>query len=86
MGLPVITGPSQFNFQTICEQLAEQGALITVADENALADAVINLLQDTSRRLQMGEAGRQSVASNRGALDRIYTLVVAHLPAVIENE
>lgn len=82
MGLPVITGPSQFNFQTICEQLGEQGALLKVADEYALAEAVVSLLKDPARRLQMGEAGRQSVAANRGALDRIYTLVAAHLPVI----
>ncbi|MEX2335499.1 MAG: lipid IV(A) 3-deoxy-D-manno-octulosonic acid transferase, partial [Pseudohongiella sp.] len=27
LGLPVLVGPSQFNFQTICEQLTEVGAL-----------------------------------------------------------
>ncbi len=79
MGLPVITGPSQFNFQTICEQLAEHGALLMVADEKELADAVVSLLQDNRRRLEMGEAARQAVAANRGALDRIYALVVSHL-------
>ncbi|HLT63647.1 MAG TPA: lipid IV(A) 3-deoxy-D-manno-octulosonic acid transferase [Pseudohongiella sp.] len=82
MGLPVITGPSQFNFQTICEQLAEQGALLKVADEKALADAVVSLLQDSAKREQMGEAGRKAVAANKGALERIYALVEASLPDV----
>lgn len=81
MGLPVITGPSQFNFQTICEQLAESGALIKVADETALAEQVIRLFQDADKLRAMGEAGRQAVAANRGALLRIYALVSEFLPA-----
>jgi 3-deoxy-D-manno-octulosonic-acid transferase len=82
MGLPVITGPSQFNFQTICEQLSEYGALMKVADETALADAVVKLLQDQTSLQQMGQAGRLAVAANRGALQRIYALVVECLPSI----
>lgn len=82
MGLPVLTGPSQFNFQTICEQLSEYGALQTVVDEKALAEAVVNLFNDTQKLQQMGDAGRQAVAANRGALLRIYALVSDYLPAV----
>lgn len=81
MGLPVITGPSQFNFQTICEQLAESDALIKVADETVLAEQVVRLFQDTDKLRAMGEAGRQAVAANRGALLRIYALVSELLPA-----
>ncbi|MBU2097405.1 MAG: 3-deoxy-D-manno-octulosonic acid transferase, partial [Gammaproteobacteria bacterium] len=82
MGLPVITGPSQFNFQTICEQLAENGALLTVADEQALADAVVTLFNDPEKLQTMGNAGRQAVMANRGALLRIYELVEEYLPPV----
>jgi 3-deoxy-D-manno-octulosonic-acid transferase len=82
MGLPVLTGPSQFNFQTICEQLAESGALLKVADEYALADALVKLFQDQTRTGQMGEAGRKAVLANRGALQRIYALVDEYLPPV----
>lgn len=81
LGLPVLVGPSQFNFQTICEQLTEVGALRTVADENGLADEVVRLLQDDSARHTMGEHGRVAVAANKGALDRIYDLTVQYLGA-----
>lgn len=80
MGLPVITGPSQFNFQTICEQLSENGALLKVSDESALAEQIIKLFQDDEALQRMGEAGRQAVAANRGALERIYALVEDFLP------
>lgn len=78
MGLPVFVGPSQFNFQTICEQLEEAGALQSVADANALATAVVAALQDAALRQCMGQAGRTLVAENRGALQRTHSLVMHH--------
>lgn len=80
LGLPVITGPSQFNFQTICEQLEERGALQTVPDEKKLATCVLDLLCNAEKREQMGAAGRQAIIDNQGALGRIYQLAVAFLP------
>jgi 3-deoxy-D-manno-octulosonic-acid transferase len=76
MGLPVFVGPSQFNFQTICEQLEEAGALQTVADEKALATAVTAACLDPALRERMGHAGRALIAENRGALGRTYALVL----------
>lgn len=81
LGLPVLVGPSQFNFQSICERLADVGALDTVADENELARQVLRLLKDDEARRVMGERGRAAVAANKGALDRIYDLTVQYLPA-----
>ena len=83
LGLPVFTGPSQFNFQTICEQMEEAGALRTVADETALADAIIEGCQDAELRRRMGEAGRRLIANNRGALQRTCDIVLKHYPEVL---
>ena len=33
LGIPVVVGPSQFNFATICKQLEHSGALTTVQNE-----------------------------------------------------
>jgi len=80
LGLPVVTGPSQYNFQTISEQLAERGALLTVADENELAEVTTRLLLDTEAQTRMGAAGKGTIADNQGALERIYRLVLTLLP------
>lgn len=81
LGLPVLTGPSQFNFQTICEQLGELGALATVADERELARKLVHLFRSEEERVAMGERGRIAVAANKGALGRIYDLTVQYLSA-----
>lgn len=86
LGLPVLVGPSQFNFQTICEQLAEVGALLTVADEHALALAVIKVFGDDSLRASMGAAGRQLVAENRGALQRSHDIIWQHCQRAVPAE
>ncbi len=78
-GIAVLTGPSQFNFAAICRQLEQAGALITVSDESMLAECCIELLQDESRRLEMGAAGQALVASNQQALPRHLALVQALL-------
>jgi len=75
LGLPVITGPSQFNFKVICEQLEEAGALLKVADVQGFAKTVLELLPDDKRRQAMGESGKALIASNQQALPNHQTLV-----------
>lgn len=75
MGLPVLVGPSQFNFQHICEQLEEAGALKTIADEDRLAAGILDLLNDEVLRQRMGQAGVGVIAANRGALQRSLAMI-----------
>ncbi len=75
MGLPVLTGPSQFNFATICSQLELAGALKTVHDENELGEFLIELLDDRSARLSMGQSGRRLVEENQQALPALMEII-----------
>lgn len=86
LGLPVLVGPSQFNFQTICEQLEEAGALQSVVDEQALADAVLVLFEDAAMRQRMGDAGRAVIQENRGALQRSYEIVWRYCEGALAPE
>lgn len=70
-GVPVVTGPHVFNFDTIYDQLSEGGAMISVADESALADAVGRLLAEPEDAQRVGRNARAVVNANRGALHRI---------------
>jgi 3-deoxy-D-manno-octulosonic-acid transferase len=53
---------------------------MTVRDERALAAAVIDLFTDQQKLRSMGDSGKEVVAANRGALERIFTLVDSLLP------
>ena len=70
-GLPIVTGPSDFNFREISALLQRDKALSVVSDANALAKALIDLAGDSAQRVQRGDAARQVVAENRGALEKL---------------
>lgn len=78
-GLPVITGPSQYNFKLICEQLEDSGALITVPDVEQFATTAVELLKDKARCQAMGEAGRALIAANQQALPEHLRLIASLL-------
>ncbi len=80
VGLPIVVGPSQFNFATICQQLEAAGALITVQDSNGLAEQLQQLLNDPEHREAMGKAGSRLVNDNREALPQL-TRIVSELLA-----
>jgi 3-deoxy-D-manno-octulosonic-acid transferase len=75
VGLPVLTGPHNFNGEEIAGLLVDAGAARVVPDARQLAHAVTGLLGDPALREVMGAAGKAVLDSNRGALDRLLTLV-----------
>lgn len=79
LGLPVVTGPHWDNFREIGRALLDAGAAREVADAEALAAVVAELLGDAARRAAMGEAGRRLVADNRGATQRLLARLDGYL-------
>ncbi len=78
-GLPVVSGPHTFNFAQIARLLRERGAMLQVADADALARVLLRWLGSPAERARIGEQGRRVVAENSGALDRVTALVDACL-------
>lgn len=68
LGIASITGPSYFNFADVTQILLDFQAAIQVDNSDELAQQVITLLNDSSRRAEMGERGRKVIEQNRGAL------------------
>lgn len=75
LGVPVVTGPHNENAADIAELLFACGAALVVPDWAGLAAEVSWLLGDQPERHKRGAAGSQAIAANRGALDRLLTLV-----------
>jgi 3-deoxy-D-manno-octulosonic-acid transferase len=75
LGLPVLTGPQQFNSAEVARALRAQGALIIVHDAEQLAAALTRLLADPQARAAQGAAGCAAIAANRGALERLLGLI-----------
>lgn len=73
LGLPVLTGPSLFNFQRVSELLVGSGGMQVVADHEELALAVSFLLQDAAECQRRGVLARAEVERNQGAAERLVT-------------
>ncbi len=76
MGNPILVGPSQYNFATICKQLEHAGGLKTIQNEMELSQSVSTLIADERARQEMGERGKQLVRENQNALPALMKLVV----------
>ena len=83
LGLPVLMGPSDFNFTEVVAALASAGALERIASNDAkamttavaLSDAVLRLLANPGERSRRGFAARAVVATHAGATKRVADLV-----------
>jgi len=81
LGLPVLTGPYQFNSQEIATLLLQRGAALQVADARELAADLRRLLGDAAERQRIGAIGRDIVAANRGSVARLLALMEPWLAA-----
>jgi 3-deoxy-D-manno-octulosonic-acid transferase len=71
LGLPALIGPHYFNFQVICEQLAQAGALTLCADLAELERELTTLLQQPERAKAQGQHALDVILEGRGAVQRV---------------
>lgn len=76
LAIPILFGPFVHNFTEISERLLSKKAAIRVSDEQMLAQQVVNLLQHSEQRDQMGSAGRAFVEQNQGAVNKVTQRIV----------
>ena len=81
-GVPVVTGPSMFNFTEISELLCNAGAMIMLTRAERLGSTLQELFSNQQRLQEMGESGLQVVAENRGAKKRLLALIDEQMAAV----
>ncbi|MFZ1098085.1 MAG: glycosyltransferase, partial [Steroidobacteraceae bacterium] len=81
LGVPILTGPHNFNSAEVARLLTVRGAALIVHDARELGAEVSALLADPAARERMGTLARASVDSNRGALARLLTLIEPLLEA-----
>ncbi|MFT6155095.1 MAG: 3-deoxy-D-manno-octulosonic-acid transferase [Bermanella sp.] len=75
--VPVLIGPSQFNFALICEQLEKAGGLQTVS-EQTLAVTLNQWLGDQVLIDEKGFAAKAVVDNNRGAKQKVFELIESY--------
>ena len=75
LGLPVLTGPNNFNAPDIAQLLIADGSTQVIHNPGELAAHVIALLRNPEERKLRGGAGRQVVENNRGTIERVLELI-----------
>jgi 3-deoxy-D-manno-octulosonic-acid transferase len=79
VGVPVVLGPSVFNFEQAAEEAVDAGAAFRVEDAKAALDQVLQLFDDELHRKAASQRGREFVAKHRGATERTFALLEFHL-------
>lgn len=82
IGLPIIMGPSRYNFAAICDELEQEGALFQAADAGDLA---IKIEQAFAQKERAASAGKRVVERNRGALERMLNRIERTFDLKIEK-
>ncbi len=75
VGVPVVLGPSVFNFQQAAEEAIALGAAVSVPDAQGALDAVAWWLADEPARAAAGANAKAFVAAHRGATERTLQLL-----------
>jgi 3-deoxy-D-manno-octulosonic-acid transferase len=81
LGVPILTGPNNFNSEEIARLLIARGAAEVVRDGAELGARVTALLADPAARQRMGAHGRACIDGNRGALAKLLALIEPLLAA-----
>lgn len=66
-GVPVVLGPSMFNFAEATRLALEAGAAVQAADAASAVRQALGLLSDPGKRTAMAQAGRKLCEAHRGA-------------------
>ncbi|MDJ0793671.1 MAG: lipid IV(A) 3-deoxy-D-manno-octulosonic acid transferase [Woeseiaceae bacterium] len=75
VGVPIITGPHNFNAQDIADLFIDLGACLKVDTPSELGETVARLLEDKDEARRLGSTGREVLEKNRGALERLLVLL-----------
>jgi 3-deoxy-D-manno-octulosonic-acid transferase len=74
-GVPVLSGPHLFNFSEASHLLLNGGAMQICQSADEMAEQVVELLANQVQRDEMGSAAQRIAEANRGALDRLLSLI-----------
>ena len=80
-GVPVLFGPHVDSVAETAAALEFAGAARRVGDARELADAVVSLVADESRRREMSRSAEAVIRAHRGALDRSVRMILRAVDA-----
>ena len=75
LGVPIVTGPYNFNSQDIADLFERLGACRKVSGTEELGEVISELLRNPEEAGRLGRAGQQLLEESRGALERLLVLL-----------
>ena len=78
LGVPILMGESTYNNPAICQALAYSGALLTVTDAQQIISACQKWFDNPQQRKLAGDAGKQALADNSGAIQKTLDVLTAY--------
>jgi len=79
LGKTMVFGPNMQNFEEVVRNFISHDGAVQVRDAEELEKVLGELLEDSSRREQLGRNALKVVQENLGAIDRTVDLLVKHL-------
>ncbi len=73
--LPILSGPSTFNFRETAQELIDLNALEIVRDSNEIVQSIQTLINDDSLAAEKGQKAKEMADKNRGALSKLINLI-----------
>lgn len=78
VGVPILMGNSIYNNPAICQALTASGALLTVTDAQQIEDLCRNWLANPEQMKCAGDAGKQVLTVNSGAIQKTLNVLNAY--------
>ncbi|WP_062261367.1 lipid IV(A) 3-deoxy-D-manno-octulosonic acid transferase [Endozoicomonas arenosclerae] len=82
LGIPVLSGPSVYNFTDISQQLEDAGGMKTIHNSEELVEIVAELMASDTARKKMGSQAQAFVEGNKGALQKLVKLVTGTIDSL----
>jgi 3-deoxy-D-manno-octulosonic-acid transferase len=76
VGIPVVLGPSIFNFEAAAQAALAHGAAVQVADETQALDELLRIATQPQEQARMATQATAFCAANRGAIEKTWRFLV----------
>ncbi|MEH0667522.1 lipid IV(A) 3-deoxy-D-manno-octulosonic acid transferase [Vibrio scophthalmi] len=76
LGLPILTGPSYYNFEEINKLLISHSGVSVCDTDKNIANAALKLFGNPSIRENIGQSNKKFVMENSGSINKILDIVI----------
>lgn len=76
INIPTITGPSNYNFKDIVDQLVNSYGIVICQTPNEIANEVIDILTNEKKRHELINNAQKVLNQNKGSIDKTVNMII----------